>query len=152
MTKDFSTTYDIARELINIADYEATKSSCKNKKVGALLFNYITGEVMAQGHNDSTTPCLTCTKKDFKWKQDGCSSIHAEVNTIFNYFSKYGYREKLKNIMMICTHAPCDQCVKYLIKFGIQLILYNKLYTCDYKQWEGQIKVEKFFRKGEKEK
>lgn len=147
MKNKFTSIYDIARVLVSIADLEAKKSNCEDKKVGAVLFDIKTGEVVGQGHNDATTPCLTCIKKEFIWQYDKCFAIHAEVNAIFNYFQRHGYKDKLKDLVMICTTSPCDQCIKYMIKFGIQLILYDKNYKCDYGKWQGQIKVEKFYRK-----
>lgn len=122
---------------------EAEKSPCLKKKVGAVLLNNVNFDLLSKGYGGAQVPCDTCKRKEFEWQQDGCWSVHSEMRAIFNYFSKYGYviQGGLPNTMLLTTHGPCDQCIKYSVYFGIPIITYSVYYHNDYSKWKGKIKI-----------
>jgi len=128
-------------KLFAIAHKKATKSHCLKKKVGAVLFSLSSGHILGSGCGGSTVPCSECVRKQYEWSQDGCWSIHAELDAMFNFFSQDGYTENIYSSIMFTTHGPCDQCIKYLHRFRVSMIIYDITYHNDYSKWNGKIVV-----------
>lgn len=131
------------RHALSCAYSEAENSTCLKKKVGAAMVSKQSGKLLSVGHGDPATPCKECTRKTREWTQDGCWSIHAELATMFNYFDMAGYTHPLKDCVMVVTHGPCDQCLKYMSYFGIDVVIYDQDYKTDYSKWENKIRVYK---------
>lgn len=119
------------------------RSFCLKKKVGAVLFNTHDGSPLSYGYGSPLTLCRECIRKKVTWTQDGCWSIHSEVRAIFNYFDSFKYTENLNHCAMLVTHGPCDQCLKYMSYFGIEIVIYDQDYKTDYSKWSHLIRVYK---------
>lgn len=135
-------------EVMESAFEYADKSPCLKKKVGAALVTEDYEVVLSKGHGGWIHACERCVRKEYEWQQDGCWSIHAEMRCLFNYFEKYrrfstdmtifGYGRRG---VMFTTHGPCDQCIKYMVYFGIPKMVYSVAYHNDYSKWKGLIEI-----------
>jgi len=128
-------------KLFAIAHKKATKSHCLKKKVGAVLFGMDSGSILSSGCGEATVPCKECVRKVYEWSQDGCWSVHAELDAMFNYFGRDGYKENLYPSVMFTTHGPCDGCIKYLHRFRVSMVIYDIPYHNDYSKWNGKIVI-----------
>lgn len=117
------------------------QSQCLKKKVGAVLVNTISLEIVGYGYGGAKHTCKKCLKKEVEWSQDGCWAVHSELRALFNFFSNQGFQKSLSNCFMVVTHGPCDQCLKYMDYFGIPFVIYDKEYHNDYSKWYGKIEV-----------
>lgn len=133
--------YDILKFRMEQAFMEAEKSSCLKKKVGGMLIDIKTFEIRGKGFGGAKTPCKECVRKTYEWQQDGCWSMHSEPKAIFDYFHRYGFTEFILNTIMLTTHGPCDQCIKYCHWFGIPIMIYSTPYHNDYSKWKNKIKI-----------
>lgn len=142
-----NTDHEILEGAFQEAWRQSHMSNCLKKKVGAALIwrtkdEVTPGLVPASGRGGAVVPCEKCLRKEVEWSQDGCWSIHAEMATIFQalrvFKDPFDY---LKECIMVTTHGPCDQCLKYMHYFGIRAVIYDIPYHNDYSKWEGKIKV-----------
>ena len=138
----------------NLAWETSKLSLCLKKKVGAVLYDPLSGKEVGVGYGGAVVPCEHCVRKEYEWQQDGCWSIHSEMRAIFDAMSQptinmHGvggspiFRKSFKNHVMFVTHGPCDACIKLCHLFGIPLIIYDKDYHNDYSKWDGKIKIQK---------
>ena len=115
------------KEYIETAIQFAQKS-CMRCKHGAVLIK--NGRIVACGHNYSSSQCIYHNK----------FSVHAEVNTIYNYFTKnrIDYKNKrkiLRDAFMIVIRIendgslrnskPCCECARLICKYNISTIFYS---------------------------
>lgn len=119
----------------------AESSNCMKKKVSAMMVDYSTGIPVTTEVGGPTVPCKECTRKTRTWTQDGCWSVHAEPRAIFSFFREYGYTQNLSGLIMLTTHGPCDQCIKYMQFFGITDCIYDIEYKTEYEKWGDRIKI-----------
>lgn len=140
MIYDITSREDVEDIIFSAHTYSAF-STCLKKKVGATLFSLTKKNVVGSGFGHPEVPCKECVRKSLKWSQDGCWSIHAELDAIFNHFKNFGFQEDLSDCIMFTTHGPCDQCLKYMNRFKIQLVVYDVPYHNDYSKWKGRINV-----------
>jgi len=129
-------------DAVELAKVMAETSQCLKKKVGAVLMYKNTGEIVGVGHGGAEVPCEKCVRKEYEWQQDGCWAIHAEPRAIFDCFKNLGYNTDLSDFIMLVTHGPCDQCLKYMHLFKIPVVIYDIEYHNDYTKWEGKIGVD----------
>ena len=141
--------------LANLANNEAMSSKCKRKQVGAVLATKDGFNPVAYGFGgaQSEEPCSECVRDKYTWHQDGCWSIHAELRAIFDFIAQFYDRSMMKAVnsgkfledyIMLTTHGPCDQCLKYMHMFGITDVIYLIPYHDDYAKWGGKITVWSF--------
>lgn len=129
------------KEYINTAIHIAQKS-CMRCKHGAVIIK--NGQVVATGHNVSSSQCIYHNKY----------SIHAEVNAIYDFFTKnrIKYRNKkkiLRDAFMIVIRIekdgslknskPCCECAKLICRYNIGTILYS---VSDFDQYNKITKPE----------
>lgn len=120
---------------------EAEKSVCMKKKVGAVLIDFKNFSILGKGYGGAKKTCQECVRKVYEWQQDGCWAVHSELRAIFNFFEYYGYKEDLSQTIMMTTHGPCDQCIKYCNWFNIPIMVYSIPYHNDYSKWFNKIKI-----------
>ena len=128
-------------KIMEEAHKEAEKAVCLKKKVGSVIVNKITGEIVGRGFGGAKDPCKICVRKQYEWQQDGCWAVHSELKALFNYFKAYGYKRDLRNYILFVTHGPCDQCIKYCYEFNITFMVYDISYHNDYSKWAGKVDV-----------
>lgn len=139
----YTTIEHVLKHLKTDLQLQVDRSPCLKKKVGAILFNYRTGEIVGRGYGGAQMPCIVCVRKQLEWQQDGCWSIHSEMRAIFDHFNTYGYNTDLSYCIIFVSHGPCDQCLKLMSYFNIRDIYYIKDYHNDYSKWDGIINVHK---------
>lgn len=141
------------KEVLQAAISYSYQSDCLTKKVGAVLIHKdaLIGSTKIQvpidgafGFSGSVHKCEVCLRKTTIWTQDGCWSIHAEVKALLSFFEKFGFKKDLSKYVMLSTHGPCDQCIKYMEFFKVKKCIYLIPYKTDYSKWNGLIKIEKY--------
>lgn len=146
-------------EFFETAWLESDKSRCIKKKVGAVLVGLHdpTGEwtIISSGHGDApkmiecTRDCgeKGCEKYTKEWFHDTCWSVHAEERALLdaaeNAYTDPGMRADLTKLKMLVTHGPCDQCLKLMVEFGVEEVIFDYDYKTDYSKWEPYIKISK---------
>lgn len=134
--------YIMVSDALRIAHNEAEKSSCLKKKVGCAIVDVKKGVLIAVGKGGAKEPCEVCVRKTLEWQQDGCWSIHSELSALFSALELIPFSPNMgKDWIVVVTHGPCDQCLKYLHYVGVPLVLYDIAYHNDYSKWKGKIEV-----------
>jgi dCMP deaminase len=110
----------IAKDIyyMNIAIAVATKSTCLDKQVGAIVVSP-EGKVIATGYNGAPCGIEHCTTTDncLKKENQPCIAVHAEANAIVQA------TQSLKGSTIYVTHSPCLECTKLIINAGIDRIV-----------------------------
>lgn len=107
---------------------QIAQKSCMRCKHGAIIIK--NGEIVAYGHNYSLTHC------EYHHRY----SIHAEVNAIYDFFTKHrihlrNKRKILRDAFMIVIRIekdgsfrnskPCKECARLICRYNIGTILYS---------------------------
>lgn len=108
----------------SIAEVVAKSSTCPRAQVGAVLVN--DDRVISIGYNGSargTSHCndVGCILRNVGDKISCFRATHAEVNAVVN--AAYGGAQT-KGAVLVCTHKPCNHCLKVLVNAGIVHIYY----------------------------
>jgi dCMP deaminase len=119
---------------IGLAEQAAVMSTCGKKKVGAVLVNPKTKQVVSTGFNGSPRGLEHCTDKTKHICEGGClndenrclRAIHAEHNAILSA------KQDVSGMTMYCTDQPCENCTKYMIQAGITKCVYLNAYENRY--------------------
>ena len=101
----------------------ATLSHDDDTQVGAVLVDRKNGAIIASsynGHVRGAPDDLPTTRPD-KYKH----MIHAEQNLITNC-ARLGI--KMKHCTVICTHTPCEVCMRLLHQAGVSEIIADQKY------------------------
>lgn len=108
---------------LELATTVATKSKDPSTKVGAVIADIFTHEILSTGYNGfpTATPDLfTIWSNREKSGRDLCKYdmvVHAEMNAILHCNRSYG------NLVLYSTHPPCLDCAKHIIAFGISHVV-----------------------------
>lgn len=96
-----------------IAYDEAKKSTCGERKVGAVIVHDASGEVLGQGHNNGDGSCTCITEN-----RTHCAPnvIHAEIHALNNCQDAfYGYyQDDSTEFTMFVTQPPCNECLSFI--------------------------------------
>jgi dCMP deaminase len=103
---------------MELAELYATQSSCKKAQVGCLLIK--NRRLIAAGVN-GTMPGDSNACEDAQGNTEHWRVNHAEMNAI----AQAG--ERVKGCEAYVTLAPCYECAKNLILFGITKLYYSKV-------------------------
>jgi len=103
---------------LDIAKTVSTKSKDPSSKVGSVIVDQDNRQV-SQGYNGFPAGCDE-TKLTFDRPMKYLTIIHSEMNSLI-----YARRD-LKGCIMICTDAPCENCLKHTLQAGIREIYYGK--------------------------
>lgn len=105
--------------------------TCLRLKVGAIVLMkkdngfYIVGS----GSNTSLPNEPTCEDENecLKNEQGRCvRTVHAEHNAILDALKRTG--GNIKGATLLCTHEPCENCVKLIESFGIEQVYFLEEY------------------------
>lgn len=111
---------------IDTAYHIATRSTCRRKKVGAIIVNPTTKSILATGYNGSLPGSEHCEDSGCYIVNNHClRTVHAETNAI-NQAAKNG--STLWQTHIYCTTKPCWNCFKNIIQAGIVSIYYREDY------------------------
>ena len=120
---------------MNFAVLASTRSSCKRRKVGAVLVK--DKNVLATGYNGAPTGQQHCSEtgclRDKLNVPSGenhelCRGLHAEQNAIIQ--AAY-HGTSIGGADLYCTTFPCVICTKMLINAGILRVFYEQGYADD---------------------
>jgi len=112
---------------INMAKMASLRSTCPRASVGAVLTNH--NRVVGVGYNGGPKGKCHCNANGCLVTDDDgrCMlSIHAEINAIL---SREGQLSPTDNLIMYCTHSPCNKCYNIMVQYGVKLIIYDKFYN-----------------------
>ena len=107
----------IKKQLISKLFSLTTNSPDPSTKVGALVINLDTNVIVGLGWNN-----FPCNRSDaFLWNQNkSWRVVHGEVNALLDAF-RNGFPQRA---LMLCTHLPCNECMKLIIEAGIQIVAF----------------------------
>jgi dCMP deaminase len=117
---------------LRIAGLVAERSTCRRRKVGAVLVR--DKRILATGYNGAPhglPHCdeAGCLREAMKIKPSErieiCRGIHAEQNAIVQA-AMFGINAS--GAKLYCTHEPCITCTKILINSGVQEICVSQRY------------------------
>lgn len=120
---------------MEIASVVATRSTCKRRKVGALLV--LNKRILTTGYNGTPTGLkhcaeVGCLREELKVpsgeRHELCRGLHAEQNAIIQA-AVHGVA--IDNAALYCTHYPCAVCAKMLINAGIRSLVLAANYPDD---------------------
>ncbi|BAT71336.1 dCMP deaminase [Thermosulfidibacter takaii ABI70S6] len=120
------------RYFLEIAKLVSSRSTCKRRKVGAVVVK--DKRILATGYNGPPSGVAHCTEIGCLREQLGipsgerhelCRGLHAEQNAIIQA-ALHGV--SLKGAEIYCTTFPCIICSKMLINAGIKRIYYVEGY------------------------
>jgi len=131
---DFNTNYSLRTNVyMELATVISKMAKCTRRQVGAVLTNR-SGAILAMGYNGTPHGTVECThggcpRGKLTTKIDErpavCFGAHAEMNCII-HAGKHG---RLSDDMILyCTHQPCDTCLPHVINAGVKKIYYIKGY------------------------
>jgi len=112
-----------------LAIEEAQKSTCKKRKVGAVIVDAV-GGVMSKGHNFHPDPIGLSINSNICEDDAGNTRpevIHAEMSAIQQIPEEY--RTAAKYIYV--THQPCENCQKAIDAIGLEIILVEQFMKFD---------------------
>lgn len=117
---------------ISIVEDVATRSTCRRRKVGAILVK--DKRIIATGYNGGPTGLAHCLDIGCLREKLGipsgqqhelCRGVHAEQNAIIQA-ARYGVHTD--GSTLYCTTQPCVQCTKMLLNAGVKEIVYEEGY------------------------
>lgn len=118
---------DWPQYFMGLAESVKIRSSCPAVKVGAVIVNSFTKQVLATGFNNSPRGmphCDQCHGREVGVSSENCKAIHAEMNAIlFVPFSGF-----LNGKEIYTTTSPCYKCSQIIIQVGISKVFYRDLY------------------------
>ena len=118
---------------MDIASLVARRSTCRRRRVGAILVR--NKRILATGYNGAPTGlphCLDigCLREELGIvsgeRHELCRGLHAEQNVIIQ--AAY-HGVSIKGATLYCTNLPCSICSKMLINAGISEIVYQEGYS-----------------------
>lgn len=108
-----------ARYFIEMAETASRKSKDPSTKVGCIIVNPKNNKVVSTGYNGFPAKCDE-TQMTFERPMKYHLTIHAEMNAL-----AFAHTD-LSEHMAFVTHAPCENCLKHMIAFGIRRIYYKE--------------------------
>lgn len=108
---------------MNIAKEVSKRSTCKRRKVGAVLIQE--NRIVSIGYNGSPSGLPHCEEIGC-YPEHGCQrTVHAESNCIA-FAARKGIMTE--GSVIFTTLSPCKNCAKLLINAGIKEIVYDQEY------------------------
>jgi thymidylate synthase len=130
-----------------LSKYANEYATCLKKKVASAFYSVNGGFIVAGycGRPEVMGPCKECVRKTEEFFQDGCNSIHSEERAILTLAKEGGSVNLLKNSTCYLTHAPCDQCLKFMIEVGVKKVIFKEAYKTHFARYKGIIEIEDGF-------
>jgi dCMP deaminase len=106
---------------MEVASLIAERSTCPRLYVGAVIVR--DNQILTTGYNGSLPGMSHCSDAGCYIVENHClRTIHAEVNAVLQA-AREGI--SLKGATLYCTHLPCINCMKVILKVGIEKILFK---------------------------
>ena len=109
---------------LNLAKATAQRSTCPSRKVGGVIVNPETNQVISMGYNGSPRGTSHCGEECLTRESGGgwrkCRAIHAELNAIISAAMN---GVSTNNATMYLTTTPCVFCSRTLINAGIKKVV-----------------------------
>ncbi len=133
---------------MDITSLVAERSTCRRRKVGAILVK--DKRILATGYNGAPSGlphCLEigCLREDNNipsgQRHELCRGLHAEQNVIIQA-ARHGI--SIQGATLYCTTRPCVICAKMIINANITAVYYQEGYAdelADQLLYEGKIKL-----------
>jgi dCMP deaminase len=84
--------------------------------------------ILGTGYNGSLSGHDHCDDKaTCSFKGHCIRTTHAEINAIERSI-RAGWKDKLKDATIYCSHRPCYACIKTIASFGIECVVFDKMY------------------------
>lgn len=123
--KTFNELSEIDKKFILQVDETKELSLAEDKKVGAIIGNHLTGNLISLGYNKMFDDLGFQTCED----DNGESLpyvIHAEESAVIEFLKHSKQKSNnIKNLTIYCSYAPCISCCKYISHLGIKRVIYN---------------------------
>ena len=103
---------------MEMAELIATQSHCRKAQVGCVLVN--NREFVSMGTNGTAPGDSNCCE-DENGQTEHWRVNHAEMNALARA------NNRAKGATAYVTLAPCDECAKNLVLFGIKRLVYGKV-------------------------
>lgn len=109
---------------LSIAKATAQRSTCPSRKVGSVIVNPSTNQVISMGYNGAARGTQHCTEECLTresgkgWRK--CNAIHAELNAIISAAMN---GTSTNGATMYLTTTPCVFCSRTLINAGIKKVI-----------------------------
>jgi thymidylate synthase len=126
--------------------YAKENSTCLKKQVACVFINNDL-QIITKGYSgrpEKMGKCKECVRKSETFFQDGCNSLHSEERAIID-LAKFDSIWELQNSTCYLTHAPCDQCLKFLIEVGVKKVIFKEAYKTHFERYSGFIEIEDGF-------
>lgn len=114
---------------LNLAKATAQRSTCPSRRVGSVIVNPITNQVISMGYNGAARGTAHCTEACLTresgkgWRK--CNAIHAELNAIISAAMN---GTSTNGATMYLTTTPCVFCSRTLINAGIKKVIAETFY------------------------
>jgi len=109
---------------LNLAKATAQRSTCPSRKVGGVIVNPETNQVISMGYNGSPRGTSHCGEECLTRESGGgwrkCRAIHAELNAIISAAMN---GVSTNGATMYLTTTPCVFCSRTLINAGIKKVI-----------------------------
>ena len=105
-------------------------SVAEDKKVGAIIANHKTGQLITLGYNKMFDD-IGFTNCEDETGQSLPYVIHAEESAVIEYLKRNKKVDNMNDLTIYCSYAPCISCAKYICHLGIKRIMFDDKH--DYK-------------------
>lgn len=124
--KTFENLSNIDKKFITQANEIKNLSLAEDKKVGSVIVNHKTGELISLGYNKMFDDLGFHTCED-KNGESLPYVIHAEEVAVVAFLKSNKLRTiKPQDLTIYCSYAPCCSCCKYISHLGIKRIVYSE--------------------------
>lgn len=117
--KSLYTEYEI-KDFEQAVISEASKSTCRKRKVGAIIIG--SKDILSWGHNYNENSLC----EDINGTNE--NTVHAEISALTKIRLSENYKDKL---IMFITQPPCDNCKETLKEAGIDYYVINSFMKWD---------------------
>ena len=123
ITKNLLSPIDL--KFINQVNEIKNLSVAEDKKVGAIIANHKTGELISIGYNKMFDDLGFQTCED-ETGQSLPYVVHAEESAVIEFLKKHKNKKHItSNLTLYCSYAPCINCAKYICHLGIKRVIYD---------------------------
>lgn len=109
---------------LDLAKATSQRSTCPSRKVGSVIINPETNQVISMGYNGSPRGTAHCGPECLTRESGGgwrnCRAIHAELNAVVSAAMN---GVSTKGATMYLTTTPCVFCSRILINAGIKKVI-----------------------------
>ena len=119
-----------SRESVNIriAQIISERGTCRRLKVGAVITK--NNKIISTGYNGPPAGSTHCNEIICNTESPCKRALHAEENALISSNLDWydGNINRDKNLILYCTHQPCLECAKKIVKYSIGVVYYINEY------------------------